>query len=75
MKVIGEYQPQQHGPSFLMPHSSQPQSQLQQEIDLDDSGIGMSLMDDDLTMSKYGITGPHVGAEGMGLSGVRVDAL
>ncbi|EMC97029.1 hypothetical protein BAUCODRAFT_23427 [Baudoinia panamericana UAMH 10762] len=34
--------------------------------DIDDSGIGMSLLDDDLTMAKLGVTGPHVGVGGMG---------
>ncbi|KAK4501196.1 hypothetical protein PRZ48_007003 [Zasmidium cellare] len=47
----------------------------QQDHDIDDSGIGMSLMDDDLTMSKFGVTGPHVAMEGMGTTDMRVDPL
>ncbi|KAK3716806.1 hypothetical protein LTR37_006156 [Vermiconidia calcicola] len=35
----------------------------QHEADIDDSGIGMSLMDDDLTLSRFGAGGPHVGTE------------
>lgn len=66
----------QHDPNaFFMPQHSSQQHMMHQEPDLDDSGIGMSLMDDDLTLSKFGVTGPHVGAEGMGMAGVRVDAL
>lgn len=44
-----------------MPHSqqslpSQPmQSQGLDTADLDDSGIGMGLVDDDLAMAKYGL--------------------
>jgi len=35
---------------------SQPmQSQVLDTADLDDSGIGMGLVDDDLAMSKYGL--------------------
>jgi regulatory factor X len=48
-------QPQQR---FAMPQSlpSQPmQNQGLDTADLDDSGIGMGLIDDDLTMSKYGL--------------------
>jgi len=51
-------QPQQR---FAMSHSqqslpSQPmQSQVLDTADLDDSGIGMGLVDDDLAMSKYGL--------------------
>lgn len=51
-------QPQQ---SFAMSHPqqslpSQPmQSQVLDTADLDDSGIGMGLVDDDLAMSKYGL--------------------
>ncbi|CAD0110127.1 unnamed protein product [Aureobasidium uvarum] len=51
-------QPQQ---KFAMPHPrqslpSQPmQNQGLDAVDLDDSGIGMGLVDDDLAMSKYGL--------------------
>ncbi|KAG9965491.1 hypothetical protein KCU61_g1880, partial [Aureobasidium melanogenum] len=51
-------QPQQ---KFAMPHPrqsvpSQPmQNQSLDATDLDDSGIGMGLVDDDLAMSKYGL--------------------
>lgn len=43
--------------------------------DLDDSGIGMSLMDDDLTMAKFGITGAHIGQEGFGGADMGVNVL
>ncbi|KAK4543088.1 hypothetical protein LTR36_005865 [Oleoguttula mirabilis] len=66
-----------------MPHQAhslpyQPAHQKQHsqhDADIDDSGIGMSLMDDDLTMAKYGVAGPHVGMEGMGAADMRVDPL
>ena len=51
-------QPQQ---KFAIPHPrqslpSQPiQTQGLDPADLDDSGIGMGLVDDDLAMSKYGL--------------------
>lgn len=51
------------------------QQQQQHEPDVDDSGIGMSLMDDDLTMSKFGVTGPHIGMEGMGMTDMRIETL
>lgn len=35
----------------------------------------MSLMDEDLTLSKFGVSGPHVVTEGMGAQDIRVDAL
>lgn len=54
----------------------QKQHSMQHDNDMDDSGIGMSLMDDDLTVSKFGIAGPHVGMEGMGApQDMRVEAL
>lgn len=43
--------------------------------DLDDSGIGMSLMDDDLTMAKFGLTGAHVGQEGFMSADMSVNVL
>lgn len=83
-------QVQNQGLSFLAQHQNsgakrQSQSQQQQqqqqqqmsqhETDVDDSGIGMSLMDDDLTMSKFGVAGPHIGMEGMGMTDMRIDPL
>ena len=59
------YPPAQSNNAHLPFHTAQAQKP-QQESDIDDSGIGMSLMDEDLTMSKYGVTGPHVGMEVMG---------
>ena len=58
-----------------LPFHDQKRQQQQHDTDIDDSGIGMSLMDDDLTMSKFGVSGPHVGVEGMGATGMRVDPL
>lgn len=58
-------------PYQLAQHKHQPQH----DADIDDSGIGMSLMDEDLTLSKFGVTGPHVDMEGMGAADMRVDPL
>ncbi|WPH00710.1 Hypothetical protein R9X50_00354000 [Acrodontium crateriforme] len=59
--------------SFQHQHSQmKPQ---QHDADIDDSGIGMSLMDDDLTFAKLGVTNPHVGMEGMGAPDMRVEPL
>jgi regulatory factor X len=58
-------QPMTHGPS-----------QLQQETDIDDSGIGMSLMDDDLSMAKFAVNGQHMSTDTMALpAGMRINAL
>lgn len=43
------------------------------DTDIDDSGIGMSFVDDDLAMSKFGMAGSHVGGH-LG-AGISVDAL
>lgn len=60
---------------FSAPMSLQPQQQMAQMVhpqpqkpdnDFDDSGIGMGLMDDDLTMAKFGLTGAHVGHDYVG---------
>ena len=44
---------------FAMPQQSLPSQPMQSQgldtTDLDDSGIGMGLVDDDLAMSKYGL--------------------
>ncbi|CAK3936466.1 Transcriptional regulator RFX1 [Lecanosticta acicola] len=53
------FPPQQHH------HHQIAQHKQHHETDIDDSGIGMSLMDEDLTMSKFGVTGPHVAMEGV----------
>lgn len=49
-------QPQQR---FAMPQQSLPSQSIQNQgldtADLDDSGIGMGLVDDDLALSKYGL--------------------
>jgi regulatory factor X len=51
-------------------------SQLQQETDIDDSGIGMSLMDDDLSMAKFAVNGQHMSTDTMALpTGMRINAL
>lgn len=64
---------QQQQQKFVMPHTrpslqsqSMPQSLPNDPSELDDSGIGMGLMDEDLTLSKFGITGPHVGHDLVG---------
>ena len=67
--------PQQHHHHQMSFQMQQPQKHHSQETDIDDSGIGMSMMDDDLTTKTFGVSGPHVGMEGMGASGVRVDPL
>ena len=59
---------QGHTMSFQQQHSTS-----KPEDNIDDSGIGMSLMDDDLTLSKFGISGPHVGMGGT--TEMRVDPL
>ena len=56
-------------------HMSGNKSQPKHDENIDDSGIGMSLMDDDLTMSKFGLSGPHVGMEGMNSADMRVEPL
>lgn len=62
-----------HGRAVQPPHSQKQQSQ---ETDIDDSGIGMSLSDDDLTGKTFGASGPHVGMAGMGAAaGVHVEPL
>nr|POE65220.1 gpi mannosyltransferase 4 [Quercus suber] len=61
------------------PHRQQQQQQQQaqqHETDIDDSGIGMSLIEDDLNFSKMGLPGSHVGVDGMsGASDMRVHLL
>jgi hypothetical protein len=60
---------------FMPQPVSHAPSQLQQETDIDDSGIGMGLMDDDLTMAKFNV-GQHIGGDTMSLpAGMRVNAL
>ena len=52
--------------SFMQPsqHVSQPvHKQSHQEGDVDDSGICMNFMDDDLTFAKFGMSGAHIGHE------------
>lgn len=77
-EVPQEFQ-QQHsrGMPFQPQHqtSGSTKPRQQNDTDIDDSGIGMSLMDEDHTLSKFGLTGPHVGAEGMGAPGIRVEPL
>ncbi|TKA76084.1 hypothetical protein B0A49_12550 [Cryomyces minteri] len=58
-----------HGQYGQQGHDLQAALQLQlsgthhtsQETDLDDSGIGMSLMEDDLAIAKFGLSGAHAG--------------
>lgn len=68
-------QHQMQGLAFQHQHHQMPMQKQHQDTDVDDSGIGMSLMDDDLTMSKFGATGPHVGMDGMGVGEMRVNPL
>lgn len=70
-----QHQVHNHGLQYQPNTSSKLQHQQSHESDIDDSGIGMSLMDDDLTLSKFGVTGPHVGMDGMGTTDLRVDVL
>ena len=66
--------PQTHTLPY-QPAPSKQQQQIPHDADIDDSGIGMSLMDDDLTISKFGVSGPHVAMQGMGAPDMRVDPL
>ncbi|KAK5166747.1 hypothetical protein LTR04_000491, partial [Oleoguttula sp. CCFEE 6159] len=58
-----------HGHYSQQGHDLQAALQLQlsgthhtsQEADLDDSGIGMSLMEEDLAIAKFGLSGAHAG--------------
>lgn len=67
--------PQQHHHHHSLSFQQRPQKQQSQETDLDDSGIGMSLMDDDLAGKAFGVAGPHIGKNGMVAGGVPVDPL
>lgn len=77
MPVLNPQQPLQDGPAFFMPQPmTHGPSQLQQETDIDDSGIGMSLMDDDLSMAKFAVNGQHMSTDTMALpTGMRINAL
>ncbi|UJO18592.1 Transcriptional regulator RFX1 [Fulvia fulva] len=74
--VPQQQQPHAHGLPFQpVRQTSGLSKQHQPEPDIDDSGIGMSLMDDDLTMSKFGVTGPHVAMDGMGTNDMGMNPL
>jgi regulatory factor X len=64
-------------PAMFMPQPvSHAPSQLQQETDIDDSGIGMGMMDDDLTMAKFNVGSQHIGGNTMTLpTGMQMNAL
>lgn len=70
--------PQQHQQHPPHDHTQFVQvSQQHHEPDIDDSGIGMTLMDelrDDLAASKYGSAGSHIGIENT-TGDVRVNTL
>lgn len=51
----------QHARPSLPSHNIQTQNLPNEPTDLDDSGIGMGLVDDDLNLAKFGLTGAHVG--------------
>jgi regulatory factor X len=72
MNAIGDYQPSQQS-LFLSQHGHQQNQNhclmQQPEHDLDDSGIGLGMMDDELAMAKYEL--PGAGDLGM----VRVNGL
>lgn len=54
---------QLHGLPF---QTSDPQKHRpQHEADIDDSGIGMSLMDEDMSISKFDVSGPPTGMPGL----------
>ena len=60
-------QPQQQNYATQHSRMSVPSQPMPTEpVDLDDSGIGMGLMDDDLALSKYGINTAHVGHDMVG---------
>jgi regulatory factor X, other len=64
MMQAAQKQQQQHQSS---------QQQQQDDSNVDDSGIGMSLMDEDL--SKYHVSAPNVAMTGMGATEMRVEPL
>ncbi|KAI7666586.1 hypothetical protein KC319_g6888 [Hortaea werneckii] len=66
MNMTGMAPHQQPQTLPFQPVPMQKHQSMQHDADLDDSGIGMSLMDEDLTATKFGITGPHVAMQGMG---------
>lgn len=79
MMEMQRHQPPANGMSFhpLLPNNQkQPQPSLSHDADIDDSGIGMSLMEDDMAFAKHGVTGPHhAGVEGVLSNDMRVDPL
>lgn len=77
MPVLNPQPPAQDGTAFFMPQPiSHAPNQLQTEADLDDSGIGMGLMDDDLSIGKFNVNGQHMSGDTMALAGgMRVNAL
>jgi len=64
-------QPLPHHTSNGLPTmlARKPQSQ---DTDIDDSGIGMSLMEDDMNAKGFGMPGPHLGMESMAASTAHV---
>jgi regulatory factor X len=76
MPVLNAQQALHDGPTFYMPQPMHAPSQLQHETDIDDSGIGMGLMDDDLSMAKFAVNGQHMSNDTMSLpAGMRINAL
>lgn len=66
------HMPNHNSHALPLGHARKRQSQ---ETDVDDSGIGMSLMDEDLTVKSFGLSGPHIGMEGMGAVGTHIDPI
>ncbi|KAK3676464.1 hypothetical protein LTR78_003740 [Recurvomyces mirabilis] len=67
--------PPSHNMAFAVQKPSQLSQQSQQhETDIDDSGIGMSLMEDEISMSKFGNLSAHVNMGGLP-NAVAMDAL
>ncbi|KAH9827341.1 RFX DNA-binding domain [Teratosphaeria destructans] len=60
----------------MVPSKSQQQQQQQgNDTDIDDSGIGMSLMEEEMTMNKFRVSNGHMSMTGIGGAEMRVDAL
>jgi regulatory factor X len=78
LPFLSQHQAQQMGHSLSQQghklQQQQHQQQQQHDADIDDSGIGMSLMDDDMnSLGKY--TGVNGGMEGMVGQEMRVEGL
>ncbi|KAF2766796.1 hypothetical protein EJ03DRAFT_376727 [Teratosphaeria nubilosa] len=61
---------------MVPPKPQQQQQQQGNDTDIDDSGIGMSLIEEEMTMNKFRVSnGGHVSMAGIGGAEMRVDTL